>query len=639
MTPYAGGNATAVVKFRPETASCWFWSLFDDRANVASNLPASVFLKLEPIKCRCAGAGRRADTVLAGRPLTEISVAPYPASFLYQWSAESVKQYTMTRSHFSLAELLPRSLHLTPTRLSVLVSAFLVINANSTFYQKLVEVYPVQDGNLIFIVSLALFHFGFLLALCALFSLLIPTRIVVSLLILLAAAVGYFTDRLQVIVDSEMVRNIFETDYREASDLFNWGLLKYFFLWGLVPVAVIWSWPLRKAGTLRELRFKLQAIVVAMTVMMLCVVTQGDFYASFFRVHKPLRSYMNPSNTVYSIGVYVNREFFDSAPQSFSKLAGKSAVLETDVHRELVVLVVGETARADHFSLNGYQRETNPELAARERVISYSQISSCGTSTSVSVPCMFSHQGRDNFDQKTSSHTENILDLLARTGVNILWRDNSTGSKGVAGRVKYESYAAPDVNPICDPECRDVGMLSGLQEYIDAQPGDVLIVLHQMGSHGPAYFKRYPPAFERFLPACKSMEMSECTTEEIVNAYDNSILYTDYFLAQVIDFLQANTPAYETSMLYISDHGESLGENGLFLHGVPYLFAPIEQTHVPVIIWSGEASDIDYEASLELRNAPNSHDALFETLLALFEVETDLTAVGNSHLVYLKEDE
>ena len=535
--------------------------------------------------------------------------------------------------------MIQRSHYFTPTRLALVASAFLVITANSTFYQKLVEVYPLQDGNLFFVVSLALFHFGFLLALTGLFSLMLPTRIVASLLILLAAAIGYFTDRLQIVVDIEMIRNIFETDYREASDLINFGLLSSLLLWGVIPVAIIWILPFRKAGMLREMRFNLQTIAAALAVMVFCVVSQGDYYASFFREHKPLRAYMNPGFAIYSAGSYIDRALFRSEPQSFQQLAANSKLSESDVHRELVVLVVGETARADHFSLNGYARQTNPELSALDRLISFSQISSCGTSTAVSVPCMFAYQGRDNFDRSISSHTENILDLLSRAGVNILWRDNSTGSKGVASRVNYESFASPEVNPVCDPECRDIGMLHGLQEYIETHAGDILIVLHQMGSHGPAYFKHYPPAFEHFQPSCRSIELSACTTDEIVNAYDNTILYTDHFLARIVAFLQSNSMAFETTMLYISDHGESLGENGLFLHGLPYLFAPHAQVHVPVIVWSGESSDIDFEASLALRDEPNSHDALFDTLLALFEVQTDLGTTGRQRLVYLKEGE
>ena len=213
---------------------------------------------------------------------------------------------------------------------------------------------------------------------------------------------------------------------------------------------------------------------------------------------------------------------------------------------------------------------------------------------------------------------------MARTGVSVLWRDNNSDSKGVATRVPYEDFKSPEVNPVCDPECRDVGMLSGLQEHINKQTGDVLIVLHQMGNHGPAYFKRYPKEFEVFSPACNSAELAECTSEEITNAYDNAIRYTDHFLAEVISLLKANEAGFETAMMYVSDHGESLGEKGLYLHGMPYFFAPEEQTHVPIVIWTGEGSSINLASAATNQHQALSHDAVFPSLLKVFEVRSSI---------------
>ena len=182
-------------------------------------------------------------------------------------------------------------------------------------------------------------------------------------------------------------------------------------------------------------------------------------------------------------------------------------------------------------------------------------------------------------------------------------------------------------------------MLAGLQDYVDSQQGDILIVLHQMGSHGPAYYKRYPEAFEKFTPVCKTQELGKCTQQEIINTFDNTILYTDFFLGEVIEFLKANSPASETAMFYMSDHGESLGEKGLYLHGMPYLFAPESQTRVPALIWVGASSDIDFEKSKSLQDEVNSHDAIAKTLLDLFEVETDFKHAHTNPLVYFKDEQ
>ena len=308
---------------------------------------------------------------------------------------------------------------------------------------------------------------------------------------------------------------------------------------------------------------------------------------------------------------------------------------ESDPHRELVVLVVGETARADHFSLNGYGRETNPRLAG-EDVVSFGNVSSCGTSTAISVPCMFSFSERKRFDREQSEMHENVLDVLRRAGVQILWRDNNSGSKGVADRVEFQDFRKPENNPICDAECRDEGMLEGLDEWLASHADkDLLIVLHQMGSHGPAYYKRYPPAFEKFKPVCASNQLDQCSREEVVNAYDNTILYTDYFLSRVIDWLKTKSPRYESSMLYFSDHGESLGESGVYLHGFPYALAPTAQTSVPAILWSArENTDIDLNAVHAARNQELSHDNMFHTLLGIFEIRREIYQPDKDLLTY-----
>ncbi len=307
------------------------------------------------------------------------------------------------------------------------------------------------------------------------------------------------------------------------------------------------------------------------------------------------------------------------------KLLGEDARNDpADTDRELIILVVGEAVRVDHFSLNGYTRDTNP-LLRRENIVNFPDVSSCGTETAVSVPCMFSHLGREDYDKDEAASTENVLDILARSGVNVLWRDNNSDSKGVAKRLPYEDFKTPDTNPDCDVECRDAGMLAGLDEYIKSHPkGDILIVLHQMGNHGPAYYKRYPKEFEKFTPVCRSNQLQECSREEIVNAYDNTLLYTDHVLSKVISLLKKHDDNFETAMFYMSDHGESLGENGLYLHGFPYAIAPDAQKKVPAVMWFGNRFNIDRQQLEQKAGQPYTHDYLFHTLLSLFEVKTSV---------------
>lgn len=302
-------------------------------------------------------------------------------------------------------------------------------------------------------------------------------------------------------------------------------------------------------------------------------------------------------------------------------------VSKEDHARDLVILVLGETARSDRFSINGYNKKTNP-LLEKEDVISFKKFYSCGTSTAESLPCMFSNLGHDNYKRSEALAKENILDVLTHSGdIKILWRDNNSDSKGVATRIEYEDFRLSSNNTICDEECRDIGMLNGLQSFVDTtKTKDILIVLHQMGSHGPAYYKRVPKPFDKFKPGCMTNELKNCSLEQINNSYDNTILYTDYFLSEVIKFLKHNSTKFETAMFYVSDHGESLGENGLYLHSLPYFIAPIEQKNVPAIFWISPKlkKEINFSNLKYKSHNTYNHDYIFNTLLGFFEVKTKL---------------
>jgi lipid A ethanolaminephosphotransferase len=319
---------------------------------------------------------------------------------------------------------------------------------------------------------------------------------------------------------------------------------------------------------------------------------------------------------------YVQEQLKPAPSTVINKVAQDAVEVGQTKHHELIIMVVGETARADRFSLNGYAKLTNP-LLAKENIVSFSNVSSCGTSTGVSVPCMFSVLGRADYDKEKALHTENALEVLFEHQVQVLWRDNNSDSKGVATRLKYENFKTPTLNPVCDAECRDIGMLSGLDQYIAARKDqDILIVLHQMGNHGPEYYRRYPAEFAQFKPMCMTGELRDCSQQEIDNSYDNAILYTDYFLSEVIKFLKKYDGSHETAMLYVSDHGESLGEKGFYLHAAPYAFAPKEQTHVPAIVWMGQHFDFSIDQAKPFKDYPLSHDDVFCTLLVAFEMES-----------------
>jgi lipid A ethanolaminephosphotransferase len=297
------------------------------------------------------------------------------------------------------------------------------------------------------------------------------------------------------------------------------------------------------------------------------------------------------------------------------------------------VLVVGETARADHFSLNGYARQTNPELAKAD-VVSFTEVTSCGTNTAASLPCMFSALGRKAFESSGHGY-ENLLDLVQRAGLAVLWLDNQSGCKGLCDRVPHAAAidAAPGSPPLpaqlcADGECYDETLLLNLDARLAALPAErrsrgVLLVLHQMGSHGPAYFKRAPPRLKPFLPECVTPVLQQCALDTVVNAYDNSIAYTDHVLAETIRWLAQQEASYDPALIYLSDHGESLGENNIFLHGLPFAFAPREQIHVPMVAWFGKSPGDNgrLECLRQRRDTPLSHDNLVHTVLGVLGIE------------------
>lgn len=504
------------------------------------------------------------------------------------------------------------------------VAVFVAMFSNAAFFANVVGVYGVSAKSAPFIASLFCFITSiFVLILSAVCHRALVKPMLMAFL-LLASAIAYFANSYGTVFDYRMIGNVLETNTGEARDLLNISLLLYVLLLGVLPSVVVYFVPLRRPGWKAETMSRLKLAGGAAAMIALIQVGFGGNYAALVREHSNVLAKVNPSYALFSAAKLAVRSVPAATPRARVVVGPDAKLPPADHSRELVIMVVGETARADHWSLNGYSRITNPMLA-REDVINFPNFWACGTSTSVSVPCMFSRLGRAGLKGDAGKGEENALDVLARAGVSILWRDNNSDSKGVALRVPYENFRSPDVNPVChEVECRDEGMLHGLQQFIDAQKGDILIVLHQMGNHGPAYYKRYPKAFERFTPVCRTNDLGSCTSEEIHNAYDNAILYTDYFLSKVIELLKQNDDRFETAMFYVSDHGESLGEFGVYLHGMPYGIAPAAQKHVPAVAWIGKhmRHDIKLDGMEERRQRQWSHDNVFSTLLGLFEIET-----------------
>ncbi|HAU5564886.1 TPA: phosphoethanolamine transferase EptA [Serratia fonticola] len=450
------------------------------------------------------------------------------------------------------------------------------------------------------------------------------------LLVLVSAAANYFMHSFGTVIDTNMIENVFESDAQEAGALISSSYVVWMILMGLVPVAAIcmvriktgqrWWWSL-----LQRLAGALGAILL---ILLMAVLFYKD-YASLIRNNKGLVKMITPANIVSGTGHYVDQRYLQGS-QALVKIgqdAKKGPLIAAEPKKTLVVLVVGETGRAENFSLGGYARETNPELK-KQQVIYYPDASSCGTETAISVPCMFSNMPREHYDANLAHHQEGVLDILAHAGVSVLWRENDGGCKGACDRVPHTDMTQWNLSQYChDGFCLDDVLLHRFDHYVDSLHNDGIIVLHQMGSHGPAYYQRYPAEFRRFTPTCDSNQIQDCDHQALVNTYDNSLLYTDDMVSRTIDKLKALSDRFNVALVYLSDHGESLGEHGMYLHGAPYLFAPSQQTHIPLLMWMspGYASAFHINESCLRQQAASkkvSQDNLFHTVLGMFNIQT-----------------
>lgn len=504
--------------------------------------------------------------------------------------------------------------------LSVVVALYLLFVTNGTFWAKAVTYLGLPSFGLILLcIGLtALFT-----ALCVTVSVKYLTKPLFIFLITSAATASWFMDKYGTIIDLDMIRNAAETTGSEAGHLMTAGFLAHMTVFALVPSLLIALVRIRHRPIAQKVLWNLAVILPCLAVFAAAALANVRTFAATTRQHRDLVATLNPVMPIASTVRYLK-----------ASGAEKNIVVQplgTDAHviaptvsgkPRVTIIVAGETARADDFSLGGYSRLTNPELS-RQDISYFKETTSCGTATAVSLPCMFSVYTRGEYTHEKGLETENLVDVLTHAGIKAEWWDNNTGSKAIANRIAYTSFSDRNDPRFCiDHECRDDVLLDGLDAWLDGIRGDSVLVLHQIGSHGPSYFQRYPDAFRRFTPDCRTSELGNCSRDEIVNAYDNTVLYTDHVLSTIIDKLKRREDRMAASMIYMSDHGESLGEHGLYLHGAPYFIAPSQQTHIPFVLWLGREAKAGVEPSCVAAKTiePQSHDNLFHTVLGMMNV-------------------
>lgn len=518
------------------------------------------------------------------------------------------------------------------TTFIICVSLFITLFQNTRFLTKGWDIVGFDSLRaLLFSASMVVLLFCCLNVIFSLLLLPYLRKSVAIIFILTGAVINYFMYSFNIVIDANMTDNALQTNLNETLDLVSIKMVLWIVCLGIIPSIIVAITQITPTQSIKKfITFKAINIIASTLAIVFIAFFFYRDYAPFFRNNKDMMKMLVPSNAVASLiknisdGIEARKPF-----ETIGLDAKKGEKITGQPKKTLVILVLGETARAENFSLGGYQRDTNPLLSKRSNLTYFDNVSSCGTATAVSLPCMFSNMTRKDYSAIEAKHQENVLDILQRANVSVLWRDNDSGCKGACDRVPNQNSTRLMLPEFCsDGACKDEVLLDKLDDYIQKLDNDGIIILHQMGSHGPTYYQRYPAAQRKFDPTCDTKQIQDCDKVKLVNTYDNSIVYTDYILDKTISLLEKNSDKFATSMIYVSDHGESLGENGMYLHGAPYAIAPSQQTHVPMMIWTSD----DYRNSQKLnqdclskeaKQNTFSHDNLFHSLLGIFDIQTN----------------
>ncbi|MFV0448817.1 MAG: phosphoethanolamine transferase [Vibrio sp.] len=530
-------------------------------------------------------------------------------------------------------KLIKANFSLSYAGITLVLATFFALVLNLPIYSSLTDIFAKLDNVKIgFIISLPFFFAAALNLLFNLFSWPYITKPIFIVLIIASSFVSYASFNYGTLFDTEMINNIIETDSSEAGSYLSFYSIGWIVVFGLIPATILAVTKIQKPSswinfTLR----KIGSMTASLVVIGIIAILYYQDYSSVGRNNSYLKKLIIPTEFVYSTSKFIKQKYF-ATPIVYKEIGldakqSAKALVTAQTKPTLFVFLLGETARSHNYELNGYERPTNP-YTRDLNVISFKDVSSCGTATAVSVPCMFSALDKSNFNREVADNRDNVLDILSHAGVDVAWQENDGGDKNVAKRIKKTVINRNRIDNMCNGEtCYDMAMLEDFEQKVNELKGNRMMVMHLIGSHGPTYFQRYPKEMGAFQPDCPRSDIENCSVEQIVNSYDNTIAYTDYVVAQTIDKLKALQDKYNTALVYISDHGESLGENGMFLHGMPYGLAPDYQTHVPLIVWLSDGFKQEKQIKagcLENHSSRQySQDNLFHSLLGIMDVSTN----------------
>lgn len=514
-----------------------------------------------------------------------------------------------------------------PAMLAAAVAIYLLLAGNLTFWSKAWEGFESGGALAAFAAATLAVFLAATIGLAFRFV----ARPLYIFAILSAAAASYFTDSYGTIINVNMMENVLATHSAESGEFVTANFVGHMILFGVLPSLLVLWVRVRHRPFRLALRRNLASVLALLAVAAVLIWPNApQVRAAIRRDFNAMLETLNPAGPVSAAVKVALAELgrLDRVREPQGRDARKGSWIRASRLPVVAIVVAGESARGMNFALNGYGRDTNPELGRRE-VLSFRDVTSCGTETNVSLRCMFSGLTRTEYSRDKADRRESLMDVFRHAGFEVAWWDNDGGSKGVADGVVYQSYMMRNDPDLClAGTCQDDIFLGDLDGALSTIKTDTVIVLHQRGSHGPAYYLRYPETFGPFKPDCRDYDLKDCSRAEILNAYDNTIVYNDRFLARTIDLVEKHASRVTGVMFYVSDHGESLGEGGLYMHGARFDRAPREQTHVPLIVWTSAAyraaSGMDAACARGLTDRAFSHDNVYHTLLGLLDVETSV---------------
>ena len=444
---------------------------------------------------------------------------------------------------------------------------------------------------------------NFMMTYLTVFCMRIVGRILLALLAIVNATAAYFVMTYSVLIDATTVENVFNTRYSEASGFFSWSLWLFILALGVVPAVYCLLRPV-VMGTVKRMAVCCAGSLAIVVVMVLLNISQTLWISQH---DTELGGLLQPWSYVANTCRVISSRL-DEQAEEIKLPDGKMM----DDEKAVVVLVIGESARKANFQLYGYQRDTNPLLSRQEGLRVY-EATSCATYTTAGTKAIL--------EPKNSGDLYELLPNYAfRTGVDVVWRTSNWGEPPI----HIDEYITNDDLGETYPDENmhyDGILLRGLRERIaSSRKSKVLIVLHTSTSHGPNYADKYPKEFEVYQPVAKNVEEGEKHAELLVNAYDNTIRYTDYLLDSLVNMLRSMTDRH-SAMIFVSDHGESLGENKVYMHGLPMRLAPRVQYEIPFLVWTSEGFR-NYKTESELPEVIEQH-YVFHSVLNLLSIQSD----------------